>query len=89
MVQKDIAARRCGLPAAIRASSVGSNICNAVGTLGKNFQLACGHAAKEPNKDSQTSKTSLNPQFLSMNHKKPNKKYFQQPQSNLLLVCRF
>jgi hypothetical protein len=45
MVQKDIAARRCGLPAAIRASSVGSNICNAVGTLGKNFQLADGHVA--------------------------------------------
>jgi hypothetical protein len=31
--------------ATIRASSVGSSICNAVGSQGKHFRLACGHVA--------------------------------------------
>jgi hypothetical protein len=43
-VQKDIAVRRCGLLAAIRASWDGSTTCNAVGAKGKLFPLACGHA---------------------------------------------
>ncbi|MEN9443211.1 MAG: hypothetical protein RIS47_101, partial [Bacteroidota bacterium] len=31
--------------ATIRARPIGSTICNAVGSLGNHFQLACGHAA--------------------------------------------
>jgi hypothetical protein len=43
-VQKGIVSRRCGLLAAIRASSVGSSICCAVIARGEPSQLACGHS---------------------------------------------
>ncbi|MEN9444599.1 MAG: hypothetical protein RIS47_1489 [Bacteroidota bacterium] len=36
--------------AAIRARPIGSTICNAVGTLGKHFTLACGHVASTTDK---------------------------------------
>jgi hypothetical protein len=43
--QTEASVRQLWATATIRARPIGSSICNAVGSLGNHFQLACGHVA--------------------------------------------
>ncbi|MEN9443490.1 MAG: hypothetical protein RIS47_380 [Bacteroidota bacterium] len=57
--------------ATIRASSVGSTICNAVGTLGRNFPLACGHVATFHHKQPDTPQNT-HPSKITLSGKVPH-----------------